>query len=506
MPEADNCCSPLHENCDLRAVFKGSDHRGGDPFKEKRIFFRGGWDGWWPRLAGRGGGGHQWGMTGGEVRRVLEEAGVHPSRQMGQNFLCDPNLARAIVDALGVGAGDAVVEVGPGTGALTEHLVGRVRRLVLVEFDARLAGALERRYAGVAGVEVHHADGAQFDTRRLFRHRPIHLLGNLPYSAGGAIMENFLSSPSPLASAVLMLQKEVVGRVMARPRTKDYGLLTLRVARSWDAELLRVVPPEVFHPRPRVESAVMRLVPRRVPLPVHDARWFDRLLRMGFAQRRKQLHKQLPPVPPWGEVASALGVAPTARAEELSLEQWVELARIYDDHGAPKEGQSADEWFDVVDEDNQVTGRATRQEVHRLGLRHRAVHIFVFNRRGELFLQKRSRLKDHYPGAWDSSAAGHLDAGEDYHPAMVRELREELGIETHEAQEIGRVPACPETGWEHVRIFRVVHEGPVRFPCGEIEDGLWLAPEEIAAWIAARPDDFAPGFLACWEVCRGGSR
>jgi 16S rRNA (adenine1518-N6/adenine1519-N6)-dimethyltransferase len=305
-----------------------------------------------------------------------------------------------------------------------------------------------------------------------------------------------------VAGAVLMLQREVVARVTARPRTKDYGLLTLRLARSWDRELIRQVPPEVFHPRPRVESAVLRLTPRREPLPVHDADWFDRLLRMGFAQRRKQLHKQLPAHPPWAEVAAAVGLSVTARAEELSLGQWVELARVYDQHPAAKQGQSGEECFDVVDEQDQVTGQATRAEVHRRGLLHRAVHGFVFNRRGEIFLQKRSRLKDSCPGLWDSSAAGHLDAGEDYREAMRREFREELGIEVGEYEEIGRVAAGQETGWEHVRVFRARHDGPLRFPCGEIEDGLWLPVAEVEAWTASCPADFAPGFLTCWKVSR----
>lgn len=447
------------------------------------------------------------GVTGGEVRRALEEAGVSPSRQLGQNFLCDPNMARSIVAALGVGVDDAVVEVGPGTGALTEHLAGRVRRLVLIEFDHRLAAALERRYAGVEGVEVHHADAARFDTRFLFRHRPIHLLGNLPYSAGGAIMENFLSAPSPLASAVLMLQKEVVGRVLAQPRSKDYGLLTLRVGRLWEAEMVRTVPPEVFFPRPAVDSAVMRLTPRRVPLPVHDARLFDRLIRMGFAQRRKQLHKQLPLEVDWEHSAAALGLAPAARAEELTLEQWVELARRADLSGAPAQAQRGEEIFDVVDADDQVTGQATRDEVHRRDLLHRAVHGFVFNRRGEMFLQKRSHLKDRHPSVWDSSASGHLDAGEDYPAAMRREYREELGIAAAEPEEVGRLAAGLETGWEHVRIYRVDHDGPVSFPSAEIETGLWLPLVEIAAWTRACPADFAPGFLACWRVfCASSGR
>jgi 16S rRNA (adenine1518-N6/adenine1519-N6)-dimethyltransferase len=111
-------------------------------------------------------------------------------------------------------------------------------------------------------------------------------------------------------------------------------------------------------------------------------------------------------------------------------------------------------------------------------------------------------LKDAHPGVWDSSAAGHLDAGEDYVAAMRREFGEELGIAAGEFEEIGRVPACAETGWEHVRVYRVRHDGPVRFPCGEIEDGMWMPVAEVDAWAAARPEDFASGFLACWRVTR----
>lgn len=430
-------------------------------------------------------------------------AGVRPNRQLGQNFLCDPQVARWITDQLDPQPEDTVVEVGPGTGALTSQLLGRVKRLVLVEFDSRLAAWLSERFADRDDVEVHHADGARFDPRGLWKHRPVKFLGNLPYSAGGAILRNFLSRPHPFSRAVIMLQKEVIDRMCAVPRTKDYGVLTLRVCSEWQVEPLKVVPPEAFHPRPRIDSTVALLTPLVDRLPVFDARRFDELIRRGFSQRRKQLRKQMPDDPAWDEVAEALGIAPTARAEELSLDDWVAVTRAYDPHPLKEVPQRDGERFDVVDEDDQVVGQASRAEVHAKGLLHRAVHIFVVNGRGELLLQQRSRLKDVHPGVWDSSVAGHLDAGEDYEAAARREMVEEMGIEEAEPKEVGRITACEATGWEHVRLYLVRWEGRPSFPCAEVEAVLWLGSEEIDAWIAARPEDFASGFLECWRVARG---
>ena len=442
-------------------------------------------------------------MTGREIREALEAAGVKPSRQLGQNFLCDPNVARWIVDQLEVAPDDAVVEVGPGTGALSELLVGRVRRLILVEFDARLAAYLRERFAERDDVEIHHADGAQFDTRVLWKHRRLKFLGNLPYSSGGAIMKNFLSRPHPFERAVVMLQKEVVDRLAAVPRTKDYGVLTLRVQSEWRVRPLRTVPPEAFHPRPQIDSSVAVLEPRGAEFGAYDARLFDSLVRRGFAQRRKQLRKQMPEAPVWEDVAARLGFPETARAEELTLGQWIELTREYDDHPLKSVPQKDGEIFDVVDEEDRVVRQATRAEVHRDGLLHRAVHVFAVNRRGELLLQRRSHLKDVHPGVWDSSVAGHLDAGEDYAAAALREMEEEMGIADAAVEEIARIEPGPATGWEHVRLFLTRWEGTPRYPCAEIDATLWMPAEEIDAWTEARPEDFASGFLECWKAARG---
>lgn len=442
-------------------------------------------------------------MTGREIKEVLDRAGVLPSKQLGQNFLIDPNMARWIVAQLDATPVDAVVEVGPGTGALTDHLVGKVRRLILIEFDARLAAALAERFRSEPSVEVHHADGAKFDGRTLFKHRPVKFLGNLPYSSGGAILKNLLTRPHPFERAVVMLQKEVIGRLAATPGTKDYGILSLCTQADWIVEPQRTVPPEAFHPRPTIDSSVAILRPRVSGLPPFDRRLLDSLIRRGFAQRRKQLGKQLPAGTPWPEIATSLGVPVTARAEELTLEQWVELARACDPHPLKDLPQKSGELFDVVDENDHVTGQATRDEVHARGLLHRAVHVFIFNKRGDVLMQQRSMQKDVHPGAWGSSVSGHLDAGEEYAAAAVRELDEEMGIRVETPpEEILRIAPCDATGWEHVRLYRMEHHGAVRFPAAEVCAALWFPVSGIDAWIAARQEDFSSGFLACWHAAR----
>ena len=439
-------------------------------------------------------------MTGREIREALIHAGVMPSKQLGQNFLIDPNMARWIVSQLEITANDAVVEVGPGTGSLSEHLVGKVRKLILIEFDARLADALKHRFRDDPSVEVHHADGVKFDGRQLFKHRPLKFLGNLPYSCGGAILKNLLSRPHPFERAVIMLQKEVIDRLGATPGTKDYGILSLRTQANWEVKSLRTVPPEAFYPQPKIDSSVAVLTPRIGGLPTFDYRLFDELIRRGFAQRRKQLKKQLPDGPPWEETTASLGVTATVRGEELTLAQWVDLTRAYDPHPLKDVPQKSGEIFDVVDANDQVIGTATRAEVHAQKLTHRAVHVFVFNKRGDLLLQKRSLLKDMCPGLWDSSVSGHLDSRESYEAAAVRELNEEMGITAETPpEEIARIAPGVETGWEHVRLYRTRHDGALRFPAAEVDAVMWFPLAEIAAWLTAHPADFAPGFQECWK-------
>ena len=158
-----------------------------------------------------------------------------------------------------------------------------------------------------------------------------------------------------------------------------------------------------------------------------------------------------------------------------------------------------EEIFDVVNERDEVIGRAPRDEVHRQGLMHRATHVLVFNSRGQVFLQKRSLKKDRQPGLWDSSASGHVDSGEDYDACAVRELREELGLELNAPLErLFKLPASPETDQEHLWVYRCEAEGPFELNAEEIERGGWFAPEEVRRWTTEKPEEFASALLLIW--------
>ncbi len=158
-----------------------------------------------------------------------------------------------------------------------------------------------------------------------------------------------------------------------------------------------------------------------------------------------------------------------------------------------------EEIFDVVNERDEVIGQKLRREVHRLGLKHRAVHVLVFNSRGEIFLQKRSMNKDTFPGAWDSSSSGHLDSGENYDTCAIREVSEELGVKLDCCpKRLFKIEACDQTGQEFVWIYRCEHEGPFVLHPEEIERGDWFAPEFVTRWIAERPQDFASAFILVW--------
>ncbi len=159
-----------------------------------------------------------------------------------------------------------------------------------------------------------------------------------------------------------------------------------------------------------------------------------------------------------------------------------------------------EEIFDVVDELDQVTEQRSRREVHAFGLRHRAVHVLVFNRCGELFLQKRSMLKDCSPGLWDSSSSGHLNVGEDYDACAVREAYEELGLRLETPpNRLFKLAPCPATGQEFCWVYRAESEGPFQLQREEIEMGAWFSMSHIESWLAKSPKEFCDAFRLLWE-------
>ena len=269
-----------------------------------------------------------------DVRTLLAAHGVRPSRALGQNFLADPNTARRIVRLAGVQPGDRVLEVGPGVGSLTLVLseeVGEAGEVVALELDRHLLPVLHEVLAGAGNVRIAQGDALTVDYGALLGPGPWNMVANLPYNVATPLVARLLEGAPQLQRMVVMVQREVAQRLAAPPGTPACGGISAKVAYYADAAVLAVVPPTVFMPRPKVDSAVVAFDRRAAP-PVDvpsPPRMFG-LVRAGFAQRRKTLRQALRPVLGAGaaDALVAAGLDPAARAETLRLEDWAALARV----------------------------------------------------------------------------------------------------------------------------------------------------------------------------------
>ena len=251
---------------------------------------------------------------------MLDELGVRPEKARGQNFLKDLEVLKRQLRLARLTPGDIVLEVGAGLGVLTWELATRARRVISYETDHRLAEYLRRDLPD--NVELREEDALAAEWPPFDK-----MVANVPYSISSPLLFKLLESE--YAAAVLLLQREFADRLVASPRTKAYGRLTVAAARLADVELLEVVPPTAFHPRPKVDSAIVRIIPQR-SFPVLDVATFDALLRVVFSQRRKMLRNSLgsarrelaPDVDraTWKREIEALECA-GARPEELTPEE-----------------------------------------------------------------------------------------------------------------------------------------------------------------------------------------
>lgn len=437
-----------------------------------------------------------------EIPVTLQEIGVSPVKKLGQNFLHDQNLARWIVDQAELTADDYVVEIGPGLGALTELMLEKGARVLALEKDTRLSNFLRARLSHPR-LELRNVDALDFDLRDLYCERRVKLIGNLPYNISSPLLTKFVDYPSPISLWLFTLQKEVAARLSATPSTHDYGALTLRIQLHHRVELLRTISPTVFIPQPEVASALVRISPRDpLELPPCDDQLLMRLVRSSFSQRRKQLPKTLGAhAIDWERAASKLGFDRRARAEELSLEQWIGLANEIAPASTSAAQSFRQERLPVIDELDRILRYAYRAEVHGDNLRHRAVHMLIFNQAGEVYLQKRARCKDRYPLRWDSSAGGHVSAAEGYDEAARRELQEELGIEVP-LERVLKLPASLKTDQEFIWLYRSTFQDQLKPNRNEIEAGGFFTPKIVDGWMAARPEDFTPACLECWRAAR----
>ena len=264
-----------------------------------------------------------------KTKEILSRLGVSPSKKLGQNFLQDKNMAESIVSYLDCHPSDVVVEVGAGCGALSEKLYRKVKKLFLIEYDSRLCSFLEDRFKNEENVEVILGDAAQISLSSLHLERGFKLIGNFPYSSGSAILRNFLREVN-LKMAVCMFQKEFASRLVALPRTKDYGSLTLLIQKSWNCKRVKNVSPTLFFPRPKVNSSIILFLKKEKEKKEYSSSLFDSLVLSGFSQRRKQLRNLLPSLPSWEKLTQSINVPLSVRAEDIDYSQWVKLVQWFE--------------------------------------------------------------------------------------------------------------------------------------------------------------------------------
>jgi 16S rRNA (adenine1518-N6/adenine1519-N6)-dimethyltransferase len=243
-------------------------------------------------------------------------------KRFGQHFLTDRGVIAAIVAAIAPQPEDRLVEIGPGDAALTSELLERVPRLTAIEIDRDLAARLRRRYG--ERLDLVEADVLAVDFGALAGAQPLRVVGNLPYNISSPLLVRLIGCRDRVLDQHFMLQKEVVERIVAAPGRAAYGRLGVLLQAYYDCDLLFEVAPEAFTPPPRVDSAVVRMLPRRGPDEV-DPEVLSEVLAAGFGQRRKMLRGTLLP---W---LAARGVPEvdlpgTARAEDVPVAQWVALA------------------------------------------------------------------------------------------------------------------------------------------------------------------------------------
>ena len=275
----------------------------------------------------------------GDLLADLRRSEFRPSRTRGQHFLNDASIARRIVEAAGITTDTAVLEIGPGAGALTRHLVTRAGRITAVEIDARLARVLEKAYGRYGHLTILHRDVLDLDLPELMDgpgETGFVIVANLPYGITGPVLDRLITHHGKIRCAVIMVQSEVGRRLTASPGTKAYGAITAIMAYHYGVESLFQVGGDRFVPRPAVDSIVLRLDPHpRPPVAVRDADTLTVLIRAAFRHRRKMLHHAVNRLVPGsaGYLSDRTGIDLKRRGETLNLVEFAALADALGEYG-----------------------------------------------------------------------------------------------------------------------------------------------------------------------------
>ena len=265
---------------------------------------------------------------------LMESLGVSPSKKLGQNFLIDANFAESIVRSANIHPSDRILEIGPGFGALTGLLLETGAQVTAIEFDRKLAAWLRERYKTTA-LHLIEGDACKISIPAVYGpDTPFRLISNLPYSAGTVIVANMLNLITPPSEMLVMLQKEVALRLAAAAGDEEYGALSVRVQNMYHVELVRTAPPDLFYPRPEVDSAVLRLSLRPDRPEPQLFKRLTTLVKLSFAHRRKKMFKQAAAFFAPEKLSSAmdqLGIDPDIRAEKIAPEMFLRLAELLKD-------------------------------------------------------------------------------------------------------------------------------------------------------------------------------
>ena len=269
------------------------------------------------------------GMNKSELLALLERLEIHPSRRLGQNFLIDPNMLDSLVRSAGVVEGDTVLEIGPGTGTLTERMLAAGARVQAIELDHRLAGYLrDERFKDDKAFSLLEADACRTDLDALMGEAPFRCVANLPYSCSSQLLASLTSMTNQPQDIHVLLQKEMADRLTAKAGTKEYGVLTVRLGLLYEISTVKTIPKNVFFPPPEIVSAFvrMRLRPKRPSRDVMAS--VSHVAGLAFGQRRKKTCRMLEPEYGAERVAAAFAAASLTedvRADAITPQAYVRL-------------------------------------------------------------------------------------------------------------------------------------------------------------------------------------
>ena len=272
-------------------------------------------------------------------KEILVKYNIRPLKRFGQSFLIDPNIINRIVASAGVGPEDTVVEIGAGAGIMTGMLCDRAREVFALEVDGRMIGVLKEELGARSNVTVMHQDVLTYDFSEAFRastERPLVVVGNIPYNISSQILLRLIKYRHILSTVVLMFQKEVAERIIARPGAKQYSILSVLTLLYFDCKRIATVSPGCFYPKPRIDSTVLKMTSRVCPLAeVKDPEVFQAVVRAAFSKRRKTLANSMKNNPfllfsdtEVFEIMSQADIDQKRRGETLTIEEFARMSNV----------------------------------------------------------------------------------------------------------------------------------------------------------------------------------